>query len=212
MAADPCRGRAVARGARRIWLNRLTALGAGRRGTVRTTAAHLDHDSEPTPDRDDRWRRSVVAGPAQPHLRARPHHHARRVRGPRGVDDHADRRGRAERHRAVRLGVHGVHAGLADRHRAGRRADRSPRARRSVRGRHRSVRHRLDHRRSRAIDADPRGRPVPPGSRRRHRAADRVRGDRAQPARALAAADVRDAVDRMGDPGCPRSGPRRHRR
>ena len=66
-------------------------------------------------------RRAVVAGQPQPDRRARPDHHARRLRGARRLDGHAHRRAGARRHRAVRLGVHGVHARLAHRHRRRRR-------------------------------------------------------------------------------------------
>ena len=68
----------------------------------------------------------------------------------------------------------------------------------ALRRRHRAVRDRPDRRRPRAVDAGARRRAVPPGSRGRHRAADRLRRDRPQPARAPAAADVRHAVDGLG--------------
>ncbi len=55
-------------------------------------------------------------------------------------------------------------------------------------------------------------RPVRPGPGRRDHPADRVRGDRANAPRCASAADVRHAVDRLGDPRRRRAGPRRCRR
>ena len=54
-------------------------------------------------------------------------------------------------------------------------------------------------------------RPLRPGPRRRDDPADRLRRDRPDPARVAAAADVRDAVDRLGPARRHRAGDRRRR-
>ena len=82
-----------------------------------------------------------------------------------------------QRHRALRLGVHGVHARLADRHRRRRRAHRPARSRRPVRRRPRPVRDRPHHRWPGAVDAGPRRRPLHPGPR----GGDRSRRSRTWP-------------------------------
>ena len=73
----------------------------------------------------------VAPGSARPHARSGPDHHARRVRVAGDLDGDADRRARARRARAVRLGLLRVLPRLADRHRRGRRGDRPGRAGRS---------------------------------------------------------------------------------
>ena len=130
--------------------------------------------------------------------RARPDHHAGRVRGPGGLDGHAHRRPRAGWHRPLRLGLQRLLPRFADRHRGGRRRHRSRRAGAAVRGRSRAVRDRPAVGRARAVDAGPRPRPLRPGARRRDDPADRLCRDRADAARIAPSADVRDAVDRVG--------------
>ena len=87
------------------------------------------HPVGASPGRLDAWHPRPPAVPVEddglwtperrgpPDRRAGPDDHARRLRGARGLDGHADRRPRARRHRALRLGLHGVHARVAHRHR-----------------------------------------------------------------------------------------------
>ena len=154
-------------------------------------------------------RQPVAPRPARADARPGPDDHAGRLRIAGDLDGHADRRQRARRAGALRLGLLGVLPRLADRHRGGRWRDRPRRAGHPVRGRSRAVRHRPAHRRPGAIDADPGRRPVPPGARCRHDPADRLRRHRADAPRIAAAADVRDAVDGVGPARRHRPGDRR---
>ena len=77
---------------------------------------------------------------------------------------------------------------------------------------HRPVRRRARRRRPGAVDGRARRRAVRPGPGRRRHPADRLRGHRAPPAGAPAAADVRDAVDGLGHARGHRAGHRRGRR
>ena len=94
-----------------------------RRGGSGHDARDLAHDTQPN---GTRW--PLVPGAPEAHDRARPDHHARRLRGAGGLDGHADRGRGARRPRALRLGLHLVHARVAHRHRRHRRPDRPPRA------------------------------------------------------------------------------------
>ncbi len=94
---------------------------------------------------------------------------------------------------------------------AGGALDRMP-LHRPFAGGPRPVRRRPRDRRVRAVDADPRARPVHPGARRRGGGPDGLRRDRALPAPEPAAEDVRDALDRVGGPGHHRAVDRRGRR
>ena len=99
------------------------------RGTVRPCAPSLRACNRPGPAPTASGRPDRRA----PDHRARPDDHARRLRGARDLDGPADRRPRARRPRALRLGLHRVLPRLADRHRRRRRRHRPWRARPPVR-------------------------------------------------------------------------------
>ena len=158
-------------------------------------------------------RRPLVAAAPRADHRPRPDHHARRLRGAGGLDGHATGRPRARRARALRLGLLGVLPRLADRHR-GRRRRRStgagwrvPFAAGPGAVRASACWSAAWRRRCRSWS--------PPGSSRASAPGTippiaYVAIGRSLPERA-AAADVRDAVDRLDPAGRHRPGDRRRR-
>ncbi len=168
-------------------------------------SASLRRGPRPAPH----FSRTVEFGPPRPDRRPGADHHAGGVRVARDLDRHADRRRRTRRARTLRLGLLGLLPRVAHRHRRRWRRDRSGRAGHPVRPRARVVRHRPARRRPGPVDADPGRRPVPAGPRCRDDPTDRLRRDRAQPARIAPAADVRDVVNGLGPARRDRSGDRR---